>query len=163
MELREFKERYIRALPEMPDGLDLRLDEFHLFDPGMGVAQSLSDNDFEHLVSVGLPMQASPFLSFGDYPDWDYGADRYFPIGADGSGSNICIDMSNGEVVLLDHDSGMKRVFLNSSLHSFLECLCIYQEALRADDFDQCLVLMFNADRKLIDVGEWWANEVKHS
>lgn len=163
MKLSVFKKRYIGALPEVPKDLDLKLDEFHLFDSNLRGAKLLKSYDLDHLVSVGMPSQASPFLSFGSYPDWEYEADKYFPIGADGSGSNLCIDLSNGEVVLLDHDWGMKRVFINSSLEAFAECLCIYQESLRNECINNCMGLMCNADRKLLNSGEWWANEVGHS
>ena len=163
MKLSEFKERYIGALPEVPKGLDLKLGEFQLYDSNLRAITLLKHSDSEHLVTVGMPSQASPFLSFSGYPDWEYKADHYFPIGADGSGSNLCIDLSNGEVVLLDHDWGMKRVFINSSLETFAECLCIYQECLRDENISNCMGLMCNADNKLLTSGEWWANEVSHS
>lgn len=163
MDLIEFKQRYIRALPEVPEGLNLGLDEFHLFDPSAKGASLLNKEDYEHLVSVGLPVQAPPFLSFGDYLDWDYDADRYFPIGSDGAGNNICIDINTRDVVLLDHDWDMKRIFINSSLDKFAECLCVFQEAVRAESFDQCLGLMTGVDGKLVKSGDWWANEVEQS
>jgi hypothetical protein len=163
MKLSEFKKRYIGALPEVPNDLDLKLDQFHLYDASLPGSTLLKRSDLEHLVSVGMPSQASPFLSFASYPDWEYEADHYFPIGADGSGSNLCIDLSNGEVVLLDHDWGMRRVFINSSLEAFVECLCIYQECLRDENICNCMGLMGNADSKLLNNSDWWANEVRHS
>ncbi|WP_027251976.1 SUKH-4 family immunity protein [Photobacterium halotolerans] len=163
MKLSEFKKRYIAALPEVPKYLDLKLDNFHLYDSSLPGTTLLKRSDLEHLVTVGMPSQASPFLSFGSYSDWEYNADRYFPIAADGSGSNLCIDSGNGEVVLLDHDWGMKRVFINSSLEAFSECLCIYQECLRDQSINNCMGLMYSAGSELYISGEWWANEVSHS
>ena len=163
METNKFKERFIQSLPEMPEGLDLRLDEFHIYDLKNQFSPLLNSQDREHLVSVGFPVRASPFLSFSDSPDWDYKADLYFPIGADGSGNTVCIDLSNREVVLLDHDWGMKRVFINSSLDKFAECLCIYQEALSNKNLDACLNKMINEDSRLSAEGEWWVNEINNS
>jgi hypothetical protein len=61
----EFKTRFIASLPEIPDDVDLSLDEFASFPPEQVGNLRISDADKRLLIECGLPADASPFLSFG--------------------------------------------------------------------------------------------------
>ena len=87
------------------------------------------------LETTGLPRRAGPYLVFyGGQPfrvseQWnqDSANFRFWAIGSDGYGSPIAVEEPTGEVVLLDHDCGFKRVFMNSSVAKLGEFLLAYR------------------------------------
>ena len=101
---------------------------------------NMSDLESKYLYESGLPKEAAPFLTFGgdiygSLPKvsevWDLSNDfsRYTVIGSNESGDPICIDsLNNGEIVYLNHDYDFIRVFMNTSISQFLECLLCYQK-----------------------------------
>jgi hypothetical protein len=159
---RKFRLRYVRALPEVPAGMNLGLDEFYSFPESYLTAYALSQVDANFLCSVGLPKQASPFLSFTDYSEGIDIPEGYCPIGADGSGNHIFIERGSGNVVLLDHDFEMNRVFINGSLIQFAECLCLYQEHLTTESISHCFAAMREIDKALEAENSWWKNIITH-
>lgn len=159
MELSNFKERYIAALPSVPEDLDLGLDEFHLYNSVDLHESKVSEKDKSFLMKVGLPRQAAPFLSFSNHEVYGFSPEEYFPIGADGVGNNILIEIDSGAIVLLDHDWDMKRFFINTSLEDFVHCLLIYTEYLESDNLVQCFKKMCDIDSNLPSEGEWWKSE----
>lgn len=91
----------------------------------------------------GLPRDAAPMLSFqasGDYkvlnkfvnqyPDYSFSSeyDGLWVIGSDGSGSPLCIDALNADlIVLLDHDFGFKIEHVNLDLSDLSKCILAYK------------------------------------
>ena len=126
-------------LKNMPDLLQER-SEFVSFNDRTLVQGGLHPDDVTFLVSGGLPRQAAPFLSFSAYSASElhelhslYDMPTFlFPLGANGSGDALGIDVKSREVVYLNHDDHMRRVFVNSSVSQFAHTLCLYQEALIA-------------------------------
>ncbi len=163
MERNQFKDQYIKALPKIPEGLDLGLDKFNLYDISKYKSIKLNKSDSEFLSNVGMPNQAAPFLSFNPVCDWDFQPDNYFALGADGNGSPICIEYETGFIVLLDHDWDMKKVFINSSLIQFAESLCMYRSMLTNEKLNNCFESMCKIDGKLKEDGQWWLDQIKYS
>lgn len=165
----EFKNRYIKSLPPVPEELDLKLDEFVLFDSQTLESGGLNEKDKEFLLEVGLPRDASPFLSFQAYSLKDvssrkevFGIDEsYFPIGHNGSGDSIAIDTNSGEVVYFNHDFHMKKVFINSSLRQFAESLCIHQENWTANTLKKCLEEISHIDMPAVAKDSMWYSEIQ--
>lgn len=99
--------------------------------PAEAVSASKLPNDVKHFLTVaGLPAEAAPFLTFGpDTLDWldqlDDSASLY-PLGSDGSGDPIVVDM-HGVVWLIDHDQPTHRSLMNSSLPALAQCLIAYR------------------------------------
>ena len=164
----EFKNRYIKSLPPVPEGLDVKLDEFVLFDFQTLESGDLNKKDKEFLLEAGLPRDASPFLSFQAYSLKDiasrrevFGIDEsFFPIGHNGSGDSVAIDTISGEVVYFNHDFHMKKVFINSSLRQFAECLCIYQEHMTNSTMNSCLEEIEDVDPSAIEKEAMWFSEI---
>lgn len=134
----EFKNRYLASLPSVPSGLNLGLDEFVRCPPLRPGLSSLSVDDRDHLVEIGLPRDAPPFLSFrplGANADGGDDPQSLFLLGSDGSGDCIYIDHESGKVVIVDHERPSKRMVVNSSFSRFVECLCVFREYLRKGAF----------------------------
>jgi hypothetical protein len=117
-------------------------------------ASSLPANTKHFLVSAGLPQDAAPFLSFAPGRlDWlkqiGDDADRFYPVGSDGSGNPIMVD-DNGFVWLVDHDTPSHRTLVNSSVPALAECLLAYRrlvaEAVAAGGEDAFLDGLIPAD-----------------
>lgn len=100
----------------------------------------LSEETRNFLLQAGFPESAPPFLTFESsaegggarvtqYNDLlDEAYERYIYLGFTGSGSPVCIDESNGEVVFIDGDNENARVFMNSSIPQLAESLLVYVE-----------------------------------
>jgi hypothetical protein len=141
----EFQKRFRDAQGPSPEGIDLDLGKFRAFPRERIDELKIDDGSKDILREVGFPEDAAPFLSFTAKedkvlkklpsvfsflgPDFDH----YRLFGSNGSGDFVCIDESNGNIVYLNHDSGMKRVFINSSLSLFAESLCLMAKALQSD------------------------------
>ncbi|MGB4810898.1 MAG: SUKH-4 family immunity protein [Methylophilaceae bacterium] len=163
-----FKIRFI-STPPVPPELNLHLDEFVEF--SQHNLSSLAQEDRAFLASQGLPRDASPFLSFAAYSQAEI-AERIetfalttnlFPIGHNGSGDVIAIDKSSREVVYFNHDMYNLRVFINSSLPLFAECLCIYQEHLHNKKMHSCLMAIETIDMAAARTDGMWSAEIKQS
>lgn len=160
----DFRRRFIASLP---GNLDLRLDEFIDFDPA--VVSGLHSEDSAFLLNDGLPRDAAPFLHFEAYSKEQLGncaktfglSEPVFPIGQNGSGDVVAIDLSSREVVYFNHDANNLRVFINSSLAQFAESLCIYQEHLSTQTMPLCLAAISASDAKAARVGTMWHEEVQ--
>lgn len=164
---KNFKDRFVASLPQLPADLDLHLDEFVLFD-AESLPTRLAREDSSLLAAQGLPRDAAPFLSFYAYsqPEIEsrvhiFGlSDSYFPIGHNGSGDVIAIDVDSRHVILFNHDSYNQSVFINSSLVQFAESLCIYQEHLNKEAMANCLDAIAIIDARAVDLGSMWQVEV---
>jgi hypothetical protein len=162
----EFKSRFIASLPPIPDDIDLSLDEFSTFPAERIVKLRIRDVDRRLLAECGLPIDAAPFLSFGlsadrvlmpldDFPD-------SVVIGHNGSGDMICIDQAAaGAVVYYNHDNHMQRVFMNSSILQFAECLCLFSEFMRTKDAETFARHVELVDSPALAAGSFWPNEVR--
>lgn len=162
----EFKSRFIASLPPIPDDIDLSLDDFSTFPTERVACLRISDADRRLLAECGLPIDAAPFLSFGlsiervlmpldGFPD-------SVAIGQNGSGDMICIDQSaNGAVVYYNHDNHMQRVFMNSSVMQFAECLCLFSEFMRTKDAGTFARHVERVDSPALAAGTFWLNEVR--
>lgn len=162
----DLKTRYIAALPSVPPELELHLDEFIGFDAK--ALSVLAQEDKAFLLEHGLPRQASPFLSFTAYSpteiqgciDTSALPPNYFPIGQNGSGDLVAIDLVTREVIYFNHDAHNLRVFINSTLPQFAECLCIYQEHLVAAKMTHCLAAIERIDPRAAISDSMWHAEV---
>ena len=165
----EFKRRYIKSLPSVPEELNLKLDEFVLFDSQTLESSGLSEKDKEFLLEAGLPRDASPFLTFQAYSLNDiskrkevFGIDEtFFPIGHNGSGDPIVIDTKSGEVLYFNHDNYMKKVFINSSLKQFAESLCVQQENRTSNTLNKCLAEISYIDAPAAEKETMWYSEIQ--
>jgi hypothetical protein len=140
----EFKARFEKAQGPVPDDIDLDLAKFRAFPEERIAALEIDAPSKRILREVGFPEDAAPFLSFREKADkvlrklpsafsfLGQEFARYRLLGSNGSGDFICIDESDGSIVYLNHDSDMKRVFINSSLVQFAESLCLIAEALQS-------------------------------
>lgn len=164
---KNFKDRFVASLPETPADLDLHFDEFVLFDPE-SLPDRLAGEDSSLLAAQGLPRDAAPFLSFYAYsqPEIEFRvqifglSESYFPIGQNGSGDVVAIDMDSRHVIFFNHDRYNERVFINSSLPQFAESLCIYQEHLTKEAMHNCLDAIAIIDSRAADPGSMWHAEV---
>jgi hypothetical protein len=167
----EFQERFRKAQGPVPDGVELDLGKFRAF-PRERIDELKIDEPGKKLLrEVGFPEDAAPFLSFAEKPDkvlkklpsvfsfLGSEFDRYRLLGSNGSGDFVCIDDSDGSIVYLNHDSDMKRVFINSSLSLFAESLCLMAEALQSGctiDFTGALA---SIDPAAVGEGSMWPVE----
>ena len=162
-----FKDRFISSLPAVPPDLDLRLNEFVVFDANV-IPVRLAKEDSCLLVEHGLPRDAAPFLSFHAYSPSEIDSHKqhfgtpesYFPIGHNGSGDILAIDTDSREVVYFNHDNHNQRVFINSSVRQFAESLCIYQEHLGKGAMANCLGAIAAIDTRAATTGSMWQAEV---
>jgi hypothetical protein len=92
----------------------------------------------EFLATVGLPVYASPFLSFMDGKKFN--TERYIVIGANRNGAPIVVDTGNNDrVELLNFQGSFQPVFINSSLEQladFLVCYRDFEDALLSEQGD---------------------------
>lgn len=92
-------------------------------------ARNIPESAKDFLTTVGLPVEAAPFLTFD--PN---GNDRLAPcegqtrfvLGSDGSGNPIVLD-SHGVVWLVDHEEPTCSSLINSSIATLAECLVAYR------------------------------------
>jgi hypothetical protein len=176
MKPREFKKRFRRAQPVVPRGIDFDPGAFRSYSRDRVNALSISDEAKSLLIEAGLPEEAPPFLSF--FPGDDPAAlakltevdpllskrfSRYRVLGNNGSGDTLCIDERDGSVVYLNHDSNMRRVFINSSLGQFAEALCLMVEFLHQNTKMDFRAELSRIDPPALRSGTMWANEHKSS
>ena len=167
----EFKTRFQKAQGAAPEGIDLDLGSFRDFPQERIEELKIDDASKALLREVGFPEDAAPYLSFGDGSDkvlkklpsafssLDREFDRYRLLGSNGSGDFVCIDESDGSVIYLNHDSNMKRVFINSSVIQFAESLCLMAEAIQSGfAFDFGLDLA-RIDPTALDLDAMWPVE----
>jgi SUKH-4 immunity protein len=152
---------------EMPD-LARELSEFVTFDPDLLERYRLSADDIVFLSKAGLPRQAAPFLGFSAYAEKDlenlytvgYLPRTLFPLGSNGSGDPLGIELRSRAIVYLNHDDGMRRILINSSLSQFAESLCAYQEARRAGTLKEFLRGLEAMDSPAAIPGAMWHTEI---
>ncbi|MDN5216018.1 SUKH-4 family immunity protein [Fulvivirgaceae bacterium BMA12] len=105
---------------------------------------NLNNQTNEFLISLGLPEEAAPFLTFVKDNDIQYEGilrltdyfeflepefERYIVIGSNGSGDEIVIDnLDHCKIKLLDHEDYFSEQFMNSSIDKLANALIIYQE-----------------------------------
>jgi hypothetical protein len=162
----DFKPRFLAALPTMPAGLDLHWDEFVVFENS--VLSDLAQEDIDFLTTQGLPHDAPPFLSFTAYTRHEIEQrletfvlpENIFPIGHNGSGDILAIDKNLRDVVYFNHDANNLRVFINSTLLQFAECLCVFQEHLKSESMHQCLAAIAAVDSAAAKASSMWHSEI---
>jgi|GEM_PF-4591476 len=130
----EYKLRYEQAVgPELramfEDDPDLAEgDGYSTLPARRGKNLKLSPVERELLSSVGLP-ENGPMLAFElNDPEPIEGIPHCFQIGSTPFGDPVCLDTKTREVVYFNHDRGMERVLVNSSLMKLAECLAVFME-----------------------------------
>lgn len=168
----EFHRRYsanvnsYTGLDNLPE-LRNELLEFVVYDAALLKKFGVSKGDVAYLSEVGLPRQAAPFLDFSAYSETDL-RDIYrdtpsniFPLGGNGSGDLLGIDVSTANVIYLNHDKNNERVFINSSVATFVETLCLYQEYMTSNNDAQFLSSLAKIDQPASADGGMWRAELR--
>lgn len=160
----EFKSRFIELLPAIPADIDLELDRFVTFSVARVASLRIPDQHKAFLTESGLPADAAPFLNFESDIDRSLTALDGFPdtaiIGSNNYGDAICLDMDDGgAVVYYNHDKMMKRVFINSSLPLFAECLCAFSSLMRTKDRESFTRHVNSIDPDALAPDAFWATE----
>lgn len=166
MTLTDFKKRYIGSLPDVPEDLreELGLELFVTLDAGAADNLKLPKYLSEFLTTVGLPESASPGLSFDFELDGRIApVDKYahmIVIGSNSFGDDVCLDAKdNYAVVYLNHDDDFRRIFINSSVLSLAECLCLYLGHRHRKDPSDLLNAIGRIDPGAIEGGTFWYSE----
>ncbi|MBB3009577.1 SUKH-4 family immunity protein [Cupriavidus alkaliphilus] len=145
--------------------MNLQLDEFVVFDEAS--LPGLNDSAMCQLIEDGLPRHAPPFLSFSSYRAAEIEnlrasgvvPEQFVPFGQNGSGDLLGIDAATNEVIYFNHDDHNRRVFINSTLGQFPECLCIYQEHLHSGKTQSSLGAIAKVDPPAAKQGTMWHAE----
>ena len=166
-----FKERFQKAQGPVPEGLNVDFGKFRAF-PVERINQLKIDELSKCLLrEVGFPEDAAPFLSFNQkadkvlkrlpevFPFIGPEFARFRLLGSNGSGDFVCIDESDGSIVYLNHDAGMQRVFINSSLVHFAESLCLIAEAVQADYTTDFLGALAHSDPRALGTDAMWPTD----
>ncbi|MGG4774060.1 SUKH-4 family immunity protein [Paenalcaligenes sp. Me52] len=161
-----FKQRFCAGLPQTPPELDLPLDAFIVFE-SESLPDDMGADAKQLLLAEGLPESAPPFLSFSTYSTDDIESLRafgdipasFFPLGQTAYGDLLGIDTDTKEIVYFNHDNNNQRVFINTSLAQFLECLCAYQEHLHAETRTSPLDAIEQVDAPAAQPGTMWHTE----
>lgn len=164
----EFKSQYIASLPEVPEELreELDLERFVAFPADRVAALGISPEDTALLAEVGLPANASPYLNFDLDSNHQLAPVDGFPrmraIGINGCGDCLSIDMDrSGEVVYLNHDDQMRRVFINSSVSLFAESLCLFSSHLHRNDPSGFVAAIARLDPPAVEDEAFWRTEAE--
>lgn len=150
----------------MSASLDLHFDEFVVFEKS--VLFDLAQDDIAFLTTQGLPQDAPPFLSFAAYTQKEIEQrletfslpQNIFPIGHNGSGDILAIDKNTRDVVYFNHDANNLRVFINTTLLQFAECLCVFQEHQKNETMRQCLDAIAAVDSEAAKASSMWHSEI---
>ena len=153
----------LSAHPELVE----RLSRFVRFDEPTPTSHSVSKDAIEFPLVSGLPFDSPPFLSFEAYSQAQLTElyDLYdmpktiFPLGHNGSGDTIEIELSFQEIVYLNHDCDMQRVFINSSVAQFAESLFWYRKFLKQRHVDELLAKLHVFDLAAAAKGTMWQIE----
>lgn len=101
-------------------------EKLHLYSPASIATSLIPDESKDFLQSVGLPVEAAPWLNFGDYEgNWiptEVLSKPYFPVGSNGGGDPIVIS-DDGSVFYLDHDRAFVPIYINKSVEVLAEAL----------------------------------------
>lgn len=168
----EFRYRFIahiladEDLASDPELLQ-RLTEFVSFDRSLLLQHGVPQTAADFLCESGLPRDAAPFLGFEAYPAAEIAElyDLYdmprtlYPIGSNGFGDPLGIELSSGAVVYFNHDCDMQRVFINTSVEHFALSLCWYQELRNQRKLDQLLAIVRQFDPPGAAEGTMWHAE----
>ena len=150
----------------MPSEVRKRLEAFVVFDSP--ILTRLAKEDADLLASQGLPQDAAPFLNFrawtpeqiNDYCHHGAVPPSCLPIGHNGSGDIIAVEGSTRAVVYFNHDARNQRIFINSSVRQFAECLCLYREHMTARNMAQCLAAVEQVDAAAALSGTMWHAQI---
>ena len=163
----EFKSRYIASLPDVPEELreELDLERFVVFAPQTVAAYELNPQDAAILTEVGLPNCASPWFTFDLDPTRRLSPIEGFPemlaIGSNASGDYVCLDMdADAEVVYINHDNLNARVFINASVSTLAESLCLYLTHRHKREPKDLLTAIGSIDPNAIVDGTFWKHEI---
>ncbi|MFW2178254.1 MULTISPECIES: hypothetical protein [unclassified Moraxella] len=164
-----FQQEYLAILlPSIPDELaELKeeLSEFIYWDDSQFQDDYQAKDSIKFLVEQGLPRQASPYLGFKNYHQSDIMQiqqnsnlqSHHFPIGADGSGNVIFVDMADGQIYLSDHDNNDEVIFINNSLEQLGKCICGYDKGYKSLKD----LMMYQAiDNKIGERRDFWQVEL---
>jgi len=130
---------------------------------------NLDSDDRDILIKVGLPESAAPFLDFSaydtdtldDYADFVPDASRYYIIGHNGSGDAIALDKNNGHIVYFNHDMDLEKVFMNSNIKAFIECLCLFAENWKSNNPDVLNDKLVTTDPVIEESKSFWITEIE--
>jgi hypothetical protein len=81
-------------------------------------------------------------------------------LGSNGSGDPIVIELSSRAIAYLNHDDGMRRVFINSSVATFAESLLLFQEAQIDGAFASLPARLASLDAAAAGPDTMWAREI---
>ena len=148
--------------------MDLSLDKFASFPQDRIDALKIAHADRRLLKEIGLPATASPFLTFRLGAEWALLPIEELPnsiaIGQNGCGDLICIDqLASGAIVYYNHDNNMERVFINSTLLQFAECLCLFAEFLRDKNAERFRQQVDQVDPDALLPNAFWLSEFQSS
>lgn len=168
----EFRQQFVASVLTDPDldqvpELKERLSEFVFFARETLVAHGVRGSAADFLSEGGLPQDAAPFLTFTAYSEREltqlfelYEMPReIFPLGANGSGDPLGVELSSQAIVYLNHDANMQRVFINSSMHQFADSLLCYQLLLRQGRPYELLERLRSIDPAATRAGTMWHSE----
>lgn len=168
MEALDFKTRFATAVGEVPDWIEFDPTAFVTFDPQALQRIPLQASDVELLSKIGMPKSTAPMLEFGALQTNEIDAlwessdipREFFPIGHNNYGDHICVSGESGEVVYFEHDSHPPRkVFINSSLLHFAECICVFQALVVAGRTHDAPDPLRQVDPRAMQPGAMWYSE----
>ncbi|MDQ0070541.1 hypothetical protein J2W34_002326 [Variovorax boronicumulans] len=155
----------IEQIPELKE----QLSKFVQFDRETLVVRGIDQSAADFLAEGGLPQDAAPYLNFNAYSEQEL-KDLYdlyempkeiFPIGANGSGDPLGIEISSQAIVFLNHDANMQRVFINSSIQQFAQSLLCYQQLLKQGQGHELLERLQSIDPVATKAGSMWHAEAR--
>lgn len=163
MEPKEFEKRYQKSFPKGTSSKFVKYQKSYIN------KLSLNPKDSAILIHVGLPESAAPFIHFKAFDENELSGlehlvpdkDSYYIIGINGSGDAIAIELENGHVVYFNHGMGFEKVFMNSSIESLAECICLYKENWKTTSSDELLNKMLIADPILKGSNGFWIHEIE--
>lgn len=170
----EFRLRFLANVAAMPGlernpGLREEFGEFVSYDGALLQRLGVSAENAAFLTEVGLPRQCPPMLDFRAYSMTEL-EDFYrtesiprslFQLGGNNYGDPLGIELSTQNVVFLNHDRHMERIFINSSMSTFTEALCLCQELLLTKDADRFWAALESVDPEATADGSMWRVEIR--
>jgi hypothetical protein len=116
-------------------------EQMFTYTANMLVQKGIQEHTATFFIKCGFPLQAGPF-DFSDIRDgklqnlasmFQYeqsGLDKYLVFGSNLYGDPLCIDLSmDEEIVSLNHDNNLERIYINSGILEFASCIVAYEKS----------------------------------
>ena len=167
----EFRQQFIAGALSDPGINDIpelkeQLSKFVMFERKTLLAHGVGQPAADFLAEGGLPQDAAPYLSFDAYSEQGleelyalYMPTGLYPLGSNGSGDPLGIEIATQAIVYFNHDARMERVFINSSVPQFAQSLLCYQQLLRERKVDALLERLRSIDPAAAEEGTMWHAE----